>query len=144
MPWRRIESARSARASGSKRLRGWFRPGPTWEMGEGDGALASGGQVRVAQQGVEPPAQTHLCFRFAIVHSFSKRVESEGEGESAASVPPGSFMLRGDLFGQHPMGPRPRGSRGRSPARAFRGWALRTDGRCGESPWRRPGRGSGA
>ena len=36
-------------------------------------------------------------------------MESGGGGEGAASVPPGSFMLRGDLLGQHPIGLGPAG-----------------------------------
>ena len=127
-----------------KALAGLVQAWPHLGDGEGDGALASGGQVRVAQQGVEPPAQTHLCFSFR--HStllFQTCGVRRGRGERRLRP---SGLIHAARRSPRPASdrPRPRGSRGRSPARAFRGWALRTDGRCGESPWRRPGRGSGA
>ena len=57
IPWTRIDSARSARALRVKALSRLIQAGLHLGDGQRDGALPLGGQVRVAEQGVQPPAQ---------------------------------------------------------------------------------------
>ena len=91
-----------------KALPGLVQSGLHLGNGQRDGTLVLLRQVWVAQQGVQPPAQTQFCL------SFCHIVTSQSFPRPAACRPP-----------------RP-GNRDRKPRWACRGWGPRTDGRSGE------------
>src|SRR6478672_1635914 len=53
-PWARIESANSAKAPSSMRVRGWYLPGCSLSIASEDGAVAGSASVSAASE--EPPS----------------------------------------------------------------------------------------